>query len=125
MYHGYHTLLKALGKLVQESMNLAVCRIEMEDQYNILSITEPFLCQWVDCTLELFCPNKFYRHVEKHALDTKAKESAVLPEGDDGPTSNDLKFVCTWGGMFYLVPLNFIILCILFSAYNLFLEFLI
>ncbi|XP_066925037.1 histone H4 transcription factor-like [Clytia hemisphaerica] len=86
MYHGYHVLLKALGKIVQEKLQLATCRIEMEDPYNMLINATPLLCQWSGCNTEFFCPNKFYRHVDKHGLETHP-----LPD-----EKTDLKFECSW-----------------------------
>ena len=107
MYHGYHVLLKALGKLVQESMNLAACRVAMEDQYSMLSIASPFLCQWKDCGAEFFCPDKFYRHVDKHGLDAKPTED---DQDVDGPSSAELKFVCTWCGEKFVYLWRYIIM---------------
>lgn len=86
MCHGYHVLLKALGKLVQMKMKLATCRIEMEDPYNSLPTLSTYICQWNGCHTEYYCPNKFYRHVEKHALET-------TPLQDE---TTDLKMRCAW-----------------------------
>lgn len=86
MYHGYHALLKALGKLVQTNLQLATCRIEMEDPYSMLLNTIMFTCQWDGCLTEYACPNKFYRHVEKHVM-----ESVVTNEGD-----TVTKMKCSW-----------------------------
>ncbi|XP_047142572.1 histone H4 transcription factor isoform X1 [Hydra vulgaris] len=71
MFHGYHSLLRALGKLEQDKMSLNDCLIEQEDQYHMLScVTTPFLCLWNNCAQEHCCPDKFYRHVEKHVLNS-------------------------------------------------------
>ena len=83
---------------MQENLNLAACRVEMEDQYSILSNVNPFICQWKDCGIEFFCPNKFYRHVDKHGLDTKPPSDEEGQNEGDGKTSTDLKFPCTWDG---------------------------
>lgn len=67
MAHGYHTLLKALGDIVITKLNLSPCTIDVDDQYHMLScMTGPFVCRWNECNTEYLCPNKYYRHVEKH-----------------------------------------------------------
>jgi len=84
MYHGYHVLLKSLGGLVQAKMGLSTCRIEVEDPYVLLSNLSPMVCQWEGCQTEFVCPDKYYRHVEKHGLESK-------------PTENkELKMKCCW-----------------------------
>ena len=67
-FHAFHTKIKVEGFKKQKEMNLPLCTLDSQSRNLIPENTEPFLCEWKECSVEFNCPSLFYRHVDSHAL---------------------------------------------------------
>lgn len=92
-FHAFHTKIKVEGFKKQKEMNLSLCTLDSQSRNLIPENTEPFLCEWKECSVEFNCPSLFYRHVDSHAL---AVDKSLFEIRDDGRK----KYVvtCQWEG---------------------------
>jgi len=91
MLHGYHSLLKSIGEIERNKLNLTECNIEIDDEYHVLStVNIPFHCDWLQCCEQFVCPNNYYRHVENHILEDLLDENGELQK----PAQT--KMTCRW-----------------------------
>lgn len=102
MLHGYHSLLKSIGEIEQNKLNLTECNIEIDDEYHVLStVNIPFHCDWLQCCEQFVCPNNYYRHVENHILEDLLDENGELQK----PAQT--KMACRWKGKKSQYPSSF------------------
>ena len=92
-FHAFHTRIKLEGFKKQQEMKLSPCTLDSQSRNLIPDNTEPFLCQWKECSVEFNCPTLFYRHVDSHAL---AVDKSLFEARDDG--RRKYAVTCQWEG---------------------------
>ena len=113
LFHAYHSKLKCLGAFAIIADKLKQCSFDVETQDLLPDLSDPFLCKFESCGMEFVCPDKFYRHVDRHGnsanredilVTTGEKQNLTSTVGDgkdwEGFAIKKLtQAVCRWEGM--------------------------
>ena len=68
LFHAFHTRLKVLGFVKQQELKLPQCTLDVQTRNLVPDFPDPFLCEWESCHMEFHCPNRFFHHVDSHAM---------------------------------------------------------
>ncbi|KAF4533374.1 hypothetical protein B566_EDAN002772 [Ephemera danica] len=67
-YHGFHTKLKSIGDRMMSDESHPKCLLDPESRNLLNDLPVAFVCCWEKCTFTVFNAQKFYYHVQAHAV---------------------------------------------------------